>query len=103
VALVENEPRLAAATPFYGQVRSGVDLSRARAAVLAAYAELDARVNATREEAESALEKAKLAHEVRTFPGVDHAFMNDTGPRYDAVQATAAYAAVLDWFGRYLR
>ncbi|MFN2606391.1 MAG: dienelactone hydrolase family protein [Acidimicrobiales bacterium] len=101
--LVENEPRLAAAAPFYGQVRSGVDFSRAKAAVLAVYAELDTRVNATREEATSALEKANLAHQVRTFPGVDHAFFNDTNAaRYNATQAAAAYAAVLDWFGRYL-
>jgi carboxymethylenebutenolidase len=101
--LVENEPRLAAAAPFYGQVRTGVDLSRAKAAVLAVYAERDARVNATRDQARAALEKANLPHEIRTFPGVDHAFMNDTGPRYDATQAAAAYSAVLDWFGRYLR
>jgi carboxymethylenebutenolidase len=36
------------------------------------------------------------------FPGVDHAFFNDTGPRYNAEQAAAAYAATLDWFGRYV-
>ena len=52
--------------------------------------------------AESALEKAGLPHQNRTFPGVDHAFSNPTGPRHDATQA-AAYQAVLDWFGRHLR
>jgi carboxymethylenebutenolidase len=39
---------------------------------------------------------------MRVFPGVDHAFFNDTGPRYDATQATAAYQAVLDWFAQHL-
>jgi len=102
--LTENEPRLAASAPFYGQVRSGVDFSRSKAAVLGVYAELDSRVNATREEAASALEKARLPHEIKTFPGVDHAFFNDTNAaRYNPVQATAAYSAVLDWFGKYLR
>ncbi len=101
--LVENEPRLAAAAPFYGTVRQGVDFSRAKAAVLAVYAEKDARVNGTMAEARAALEKAGLPHRIEVFPGVDHAFFNDTGPRYDARQAAAAYAAVLDWFGQHLR
>ena len=37
------------------------------------------------------------------FEGVDHAFFNDTGPRYDAEAATQAYQAMLDWFGQHLR
>jgi carboxymethylenebutenolidase len=51
---------------------------------------------------DQALTAAGLVHEMRVFPGVDHAFFNDTGPRYDATQATAAYQAVLDWFAQHL-
>lgn len=40
---------------------------------------------------------------MKTFPGVNHAFMNNTGANYDAAQADAAYAAMIDWFGRYLK
>jgi carboxymethylenebutenolidase len=100
--LGSGESRVAAAAPFYGTVDPAVDFSGAKAAVLGVYAELDSRVLATRDAAKAALEKAGLTHELRTFPGVDHAFFNDTGPRYNATQATAAYQAVLDWFGRYL-
>ncbi|MEA2900794.1 MAG: carboxymethylenebutenolidase [Actinomycetota bacterium] len=100
--LGSGEPRVAAAAPFYGTVEPDVDLSGTKAAVLGVYGELDSRVNATRDTAKAALEKAALPHELRTFPGVNHAFFNDTGERYDATQAAAAYAAVLDWFGRYL-
>ncbi|MGI9021900.1 MAG: dienelactone hydrolase family protein [Acidimicrobiales bacterium] len=101
--MVENEPRLAAAAPFYGTVRTNVDFSQGEAAVLGVYAELDSRVNATREEARAALERAGLPHEIRTFPGVDHAFFNDTNAaRYNAAQAAAAYTAVLDWFDTHL-
>ena len=39
---------------------------------------------------------------MRTFPGVDHGFFNDTGPRYDADAATAAYQSMLDWFADHL-
>ena len=100
--LAENEPRLAAAAPFYGPVRQGADFSRAKAAVLGVYAERDNRVNATMAEARAALERAGLPHRIEVFRGADHAFFNDTGQRYNAAQAAAAYAAVLDWFGQYL-
>ena len=100
--LGSGEPRVAAAAPFYGTVAEGVDFSGSQAAVLGVYAELDARVNGTRDMAQAALEKAGLTHELRTFPGVNHAFFNDTGTRYDATQAAAAYDAVLAWFGVHL-
>lgn len=96
------EPRLAAAVPFYGTPPDNADFAGADAAVLAIYAELDERVNGTRDAATAALQKAGLTHEVRTFPGADHAFFNETGARYNAAAATEAYAAVLDWFGRYV-
>lgn len=37
------------------------------------------------------------------YPGVDHAFHNDTGQRYNAEQAQAAWAETLAWFEQYLR
>jgi carboxymethylenebutenolidase len=96
--LAAGEPRLTAAVPFYGPAPANADFSASKAAVLAIYAELDARVNATRDGAVAALEAAGVKHDVRTFPGVDHAFFNDTGPRYNAAAATEAYQAVLAWF-----
>jgi carboxymethylenebutenolidase len=100
--LSTGEADLAAAVPFYGPLPASPDFSRAEAAVLAIYAEQDARVNASREAAVKALSRAGLTYEVRTFPGVDHAFFNDTNPRYNAPAAAEAYRAVLDWFARYL-
>lgn len=100
--LAAGDPRLAAAIPFYGPAPPDPDFSRSRTAVLGIYAERDARVNSTRQAATSALERAGLAHEIRTFPGVDHAFFNDTGPRYDPPAAAAAYRAVLEWLGRHV-
>jgi carboxymethylenebutenolidase len=100
--LASGEPRLAAAVPFYGPLPDGADFSRSKAAVLGIYAELDSRVTSTRQAAAAALERAGLAHELVTFPGVNHAFFNDTGARYNATAAAEAYRRVLDWFGRYL-
>ncbi len=97
-----GEDRLAAAVPFYGPAPDPLDLRHAKAAVLAIYGELDARVNATRDRAEAALKDAGLTYEVRTFPGADHAFFNDTGARYNEQAATEAYAALLAWYDKYL-
>lgn len=97
-----GDPRLAAAIPFYGPAPSAPDFQGNSAAVLGVYAELDDRVNASRPTADAALTAAGIEHEMKIYPGVDHAFFNDTGPRYNAEQAAAAYADVLDWLGRYL-
>jgi carboxymethylenebutenolidase len=100
--LSSRESRLAAAVPFYGAFPDGGNLAGAKAAVLGIYAALDARVNATRPAAQAALRKAGLRHEIVTYPGVDHAFFNPTGARYDAAAAAAAYRRLLAWFGTHV-
>jgi len=97
-----GEARLAAAVPFYGPAPDPADFTKAKAAVLAIYAELDARVNATRDRAEAALQAAALTYQIKTFPGVDHAFFNDTGARYNEAAATEAFADVLTWLDQHL-
>jgi carboxymethylenebutenolidase len=101
--LAAGEPRLSAAVPFYGPAPDDADFSGSpNAAVLGIYAELDARVNASQETARGALEAAGLVHEISVLPGVDHAFFNDTGPRYGADAAAEAYQAMLAWFAQHL-
>jgi carboxymethylenebutenolidase len=101
--LAAGEPRLAAAAPFYGPLPEGADFSGSRAAaVLGVYAENDSRVNASRDAARAALEKAGNTHEIVTVPGVDHAFFNDTGARYNAEAAATIYDRLLAWFGQHL-
>jgi carboxymethylenebutenolidase len=101
--LASGEPRLYAAAPFYGPLPSGADFAgSANAKVLAVYAGLDQRVNATRSDAQAALTKAGLIHKIATFPDVDHAFFNDTGGRYNAAAAASAYQEVITWFSQYL-
>ena len=96
--LAAGERRLAAAAPFYGPFPEGGDLRGTRAALLAVYGGLDARVNATRDAAKAAAEAARLRHEFLTFTEADHAFFNDTGARFNAPAAAEAYRRVLEWF-----
>jgi carboxymethylenebutenolidase len=101
--LAAGEPRLAAAAPFYGPAPNAPDFSGSRgAAVLAIYAGLDSRVNATQETARTALEKSGLTHEIVTVPNVNHAFFNDTGARYAPDAAQTTYQRLLDWFSQHL-
>jgi carboxymethylenebutenolidase len=96
--LASNEPRLAAAAPFYGPFLEGGDLRGSRAAVLGVYGGLDARVNASQPAAKAALEAARLKHELLTFTEADHAFFNDTGARFNPHAATEAWRRALNWF-----
>jgi len=98
--LAAGESRVAAAAPFYGPFPEGGDLGKAKAAVLAIYGGLDTRVGATRPAAQAAMKKAGLANHVMVFGGADHAFFNDTGPRFNPPAAAEAYRRALDWFGR---
>jgi carboxymethylenebutenolidase len=100
--VASKDPRVAAAAPFYGSLPDSAAFEGSKAAVLAVYGERDARVNGTRDAAKAALEKAGLTHEIVTFANAEHAFFNDTSPRYNAESAGQAWSKVLDWFGRQL-
>lgn len=99
-----DPPPLAAAAPFYGQANNP-DFTKTKAAVMAVYGELDARVNANQPVARAALEAARLTHEIKQYPGVPHAFMRglDEPGSPNFAQATVAYQDLMTWFGRHLR
>jgi carboxymethylenebutenolidase len=98
-----------AAVPFYGPKPADItNLASTKAAVLAIYAELDTAITATRDQMQAALQEAQAKpggrpFEIVVYPGVGHAFHNDTGPRYNAVQAEAAWVATVEWVRKYVR
>lgn len=101
--LAAGEPRLAAAVPFYGPLPDNPDFSGSReAAVLAFYGALDERVNASEPAARAALKRAGLVNEVVVEPDADHAFFNDTGPRYNPAAAADAWRRLQNWFADHL-
>ena len=97
-----GEPRLAAAAPFYGPAPADPDFSKSKAAVFGVFAESDDRVNATRDAAVAALERAGLTHQTKTYPGTGHAFFNDTGARHNPTAAAEAYRDVLAWYATHI-
>jgi carboxymethylenebutenolidase len=93
-----------AAAPFYGPAPQDLSgLATTRAAVYAIYAQLDTRITGTRDQVEAQLKQSGRPYRVVVYPGVDHAFHNDTGPRYNATQAEAAWVAVVEWFRQHVR
>ena len=101
--LASGVPELSAAVPFYGPLPDNPNFADSKnAAVLALYGALDTRVTSSEATAKAALDRAGLINDIVIEPNADHAFFNDTGPRYNAAAADDAWGRVLEWFGRYL-
>ena len=95
---------LKAAVPYYGPQPSNYqDIgTKTKAATLAVYAEQDTRITSTAPQMEEQLKKAGVPNQISVFPGVNHAFHNDTGARYAPDAAQKAWVATIDWFRKYL-
>ncbi len=96
-------PELLAAVPFYGPQPPVEDVPGIQAAVLAVCAGNDNRINQGIPAIEEAMQKNGKIFEKVIYPGVDHAFHNDTNPsRYNAEAAQAAWQRTLAWFKQYV-
>ncbi|MFF2031338.1 dienelactone hydrolase family protein [Arthrobacter sp. NPDC058192] len=95
-------PGLNATSAFYGPAPDLDKVPAIKAAVFGVYAELDQRITGAMPAFKDALDATDVRHELKVYPGVDHAFHNDTGERYNQEQATAAWNDTLAWFGKYV-
>ena len=86
-----SAPDLTAAVPFYGMPPAPEDVPKIKAAVLAHYAGEDERINAGIPAFEEAMKKAGIEHKIYLYAGAQHAFMNDTGQRYNKEAAELAW------------
>jgi len=92
-----------AGAPFYGpQPSNFADLAKTKAAVSAVYAEMDTRITSSSSQMEEQLKKAGVPYQITIYPGVGHAFHNDTGAAYNATQAQRAWVATIESFRKYL-
>jgi carboxymethylenebutenolidase len=93
-----------AAVPFYGpQPGNYTEISKTKSAVSAVYAEQDTRITGSAPQMEEQLKKAGVPYQITVYPGVNHAFHNDTnGDRYNAAAAQKAWVATIEWFRKYL-
>ena len=93
-------PRISAVVDCYGiHPNVHVDYASVKAAVMGVFAERDAYVPpATVHQLEADLRAAGVLTEFTIYPGVDHAFLNDTRPdAYDAATAQRAWGRILSF------
>ena len=101
--LATRLPGLDAAVAFYGAHPSAEDTAKIKAPLLVQLAELDERITSGWPAYEQALKAAGVNYQVYIYPGVQHAFNNDTTPRYDEAAATLAWQRTMAFFNQYLR
>jgi carboxymethylenebutenolidase len=102
--LLNSGSQIQAAVPFYGPAPQDVSgIGSTKAAVLAVYAGDDTRVNAGKDAIEAQLKKAGVIYQLNVYPGVGHAFHNDTNQSFNPDQARRAWIDTIDWFQRHLR
>ena len=95
-------PGLKATAAFYGPAPDLNKVSAIKAAAFGVYAELDERITGAMPALRDALDATTVTHQLTVYPGVGHAFHNDTGERYNGTQATAAWNDTLSWFEQHV-
>ena len=94
---------LDAGVSFYGPAPDPALAPQVRAPLQLHLAGLDERVNKTALPWRDALQAADRTVEAHLYPGVNHAFHNDSSAeRYDKGAATLAWQRTLDFYARYL-
>lgn len=97
-------PSLGAAVVYYGASPSAADLAKVRAPVLGLYGELDARVNATIDRADSTLKAAGRSFDWQLYAGAGHGFLRQQDGMNGAnLEATKlAWPRTVQFFRRHL-
>jgi carboxymethylenebutenolidase len=96
-------PALGAGVPFYGPAPAAAEAPKVAAPLMIHLASLDERVNATAVPWAEALKAAGKPVELHVYPGVNHAFHNDTSAeRYDAAAAKLAWDRTIGFFEKHL-
>lgn len=99
----EMIPELKAAAPYYGPPPPLDLVPDIKAAVLGVYSDDPGDfANEGRDDLVAALEAAGITFKINIYPGTQHAFNNDTSPRYNEEQAIAAWNDTLAWFSQYV-
>jgi carboxymethylenebutenolidase len=102
IAWACTDRRLKAIAPFYGANPRPLDAVERACPVVGSYPEKDFTASAGRS-LESALERHKIAHDIKIYPGAGHSFFNDRGRAYDKDAAADSWTRVLGFFGQHLQ
>jgi carboxymethylenebutenolidase len=97
-------PELRAAAPYYGPPPPLDAVPNIRAAVLGVYSDdPEDFANEGLEELTAALEEAGVTFQINIYPDTQHAFHNDTGPRWNEEQSLVAWNDTVARFETYVK
>jgi len=104
LTLACDTPLIRAAAPFYGANPQPIDkVQNLEGPVFAVYAEHDDWVNeGVRNQLKQALTEHNKEHEIKVYPGTEHAFFNDTREVYREQAAQDAWNKTLALFREHL-
>jgi carboxymethylenebutenolidase len=101
--LALNTDQLSATVVFYGAPVPAVDqIPKLTAPVLAIYAEQDRGLTGQMAGVLTAMNNAQKPYALHIYQNANHAFHNDTSPRYDPAAACDAWSKTLDFFNLHL-
>jgi carboxymethylenebutenolidase len=103
-ALATQDPELAAGVAYYGMQAKAEAVAAIKAPLLLHYAGLDERINTGIGDYEAALKAAGKTYELHLYPGVNHAFNNNTNAaRYDKAAAELAWGRTVAFLKKHLK
>jgi carboxymethylenebutenolidase len=95
-ALAAADARISVAVPFYGSPPEQTEIAAIGCPVLAFYGDRDQRLMDSLPGVTEAMTAAGIDFTAKVYPGVGHAFFNDTNPQtYDATAAEDAWKRTL--------
>ena len=100
--IAANSPDLIAAAPYYGDVPEIENAKKVKAKMLLHYASLDERINKNADAWVNALKAAGVDVQSHMYEGANHAFNNDTSPRYHEPSAKQAWSRTVEFFKKNL-
>ena len=91
-----------AGVPYYGAAAETAAVPKIRAPILAHYAENDENINRLRPAFEQAKKAAGVTFESHVYPGTQHAFHNNSTPRYNEAAAKLSWERTAAFFRKHL-
>jgi carboxymethylenebutenolidase len=100
---IAASPDIVATIVFYGRNPANLDdVAKINGPVLGIYAENDQGINGGIPALVEAMKKHNKSFEYKNYPGTQHAFFNDSGPRFVESQAKEAWARLVEFFKKNL-
>jgi len=102
IAWACTDDRLKAVAPYYGFNPRPLSAVARSCPVVGSYPEKDFTARSARK-LDAELDRQRIPHDVKIYPGARHSFFNDRGRTYDPTASEDSWRRTLAFFGKHLR